>query len=192
MARWRPDAPQRLMAAALELFEERGYDHTTVQEITERAGLTKSAFFRHFANKREVLFETDALAAALVAGVDSAPAGVDAWTTLMSGIAGAGETFMTAERHDLLARRAVVIAGTSELLEREALKRIGLVAALVEAMTARGVPHIEARVTCEIGALAFAIAYERWLASTAGESFADLLGAAEREVRTAARRSAGS
>ncbi|MBS2080443.1 helix-turn-helix domain-containing protein, partial [Mycobacterium tuberculosis] len=55
MARWEPDARERLVAAALDLFNERGYDETTVTQIAERAGLTKSTFFRHFPDKRDVL-----------------------------------------------------------------------------------------------------------------------------------------
>src|SRR3954449_9446038 len=56
MARWEPDARGRLEKAAMELFRERGYPRTTVQEIAERAGLTERTFFRYFADKREVLF----------------------------------------------------------------------------------------------------------------------------------------
>ncbi|MBI0381962.1 helix-turn-helix transcriptional regulator, partial [Streptomyces albiflaviniger] len=56
MARWEPNAQERLVRAALELFTEQGYDATTVNEIADRAGLTKTTFFRHFRDKREVLF----------------------------------------------------------------------------------------------------------------------------------------
>jgi AcrR family transcriptional regulator len=56
MARWEPNARERLERAALALFAENGYDATTVAQIADRAGLTKSTFFRHFADKREVLF----------------------------------------------------------------------------------------------------------------------------------------
>ena len=55
MPRWEPDARERLVAAALRLFSEQGYDTTTVAEIAEQAGLTKSTFFRYFPDKREVL-----------------------------------------------------------------------------------------------------------------------------------------
>ena len=55
MARWEPDARERLVRAALDLFAEQGYDDTTVVQIAERAGLTKSTFFRYFPDKREVL-----------------------------------------------------------------------------------------------------------------------------------------
>jgi AcrR family transcriptional regulator len=56
MGRWEPDARGRLEQAALELYGERGFENTTVAEIAERAGLTERTFFRHFADKREVLF----------------------------------------------------------------------------------------------------------------------------------------
>src|SRR5215469_13715779 len=56
MSRWEPNARGRLEQAALELYCERGFDQTTVTEISERAGLTERTFFRYFADKREVLF----------------------------------------------------------------------------------------------------------------------------------------
>jgi len=55
MARWEPNATDRLCVAALKLFEERGFEQTTVAEIAARAGLTERTFFRHFTDKREVL-----------------------------------------------------------------------------------------------------------------------------------------
>ncbi|WP_264916409.1 helix-turn-helix domain-containing protein, partial [Mycobacterium kiyosense] len=75
MARWEPDARARLVAAALDLFNERGYDQTTVAEIAERAGLTKSTFFRHFPDTRDVTAAgQDAIAALLREGIAAAPA----------------------------------------------------------------------------------------------------------------------
>src|SRR5216684_277745 len=75
MSRWGPDARGRLAQAALELYVERGFDQTTVAEIANRAGLTERTFFRHFADKREVLFwGQGALRELLVSTVASAPA----------------------------------------------------------------------------------------------------------------------
>src|SRR5271165_618273 len=56
MARWEPNSRGRLEQAALALFGERGFDNTTVAEIAARAGVTERTFFRHFVDKREVLF----------------------------------------------------------------------------------------------------------------------------------------
>jgi AcrR family transcriptional regulator len=56
MGRWEPDARGRLREAAMELYSKRGFEQTTVAEIAARAGLTERTFFRHFADKREVLF----------------------------------------------------------------------------------------------------------------------------------------
>ena len=75
MARWQPDARGRLQEAALTLYGERGFDDTTVAEIAERAGLTKRTFFRHFADKREVLFSgATALQELFVTAVAGSPA----------------------------------------------------------------------------------------------------------------------
>src|ERR1700704_3099104 len=74
MSRWQPDARGRLEQAALALYGERGFENTTVTEIAERAGLTERTFFRHFADKREVLFGGGgALQELIVSAVANAP-----------------------------------------------------------------------------------------------------------------------
>src|ERR1700678_4489879 len=75
MARWEPDARGRLEKAAMELFEEHGYETTTVEGIAARAGLTERTFFRYFADKREVLFwGSGALLSVIVDGIAATPA----------------------------------------------------------------------------------------------------------------------
>src|ERR1700733_11886892 len=74
MGRWEPNARGRLEQAALALFGERGFENTTVAEIAGRAGVTERTFFRHFADKREVLFWGEAVLQELLSGtVVSAP-----------------------------------------------------------------------------------------------------------------------
>ena len=49
-------ANDRLVDAAFELFAERGYDHTTVDDIAERAGVGRTTFFRYYRSKDDVIF----------------------------------------------------------------------------------------------------------------------------------------
>src|ERR1700742_2918236 len=76
MARWEPGARERLVIAAVDLFTEQGYDATTVAQIAERAGVTKSTFFRHFPDKRELLVAgQDTLGRLMTEGIAEAPEG---------------------------------------------------------------------------------------------------------------------
>src|SRR4051794_2005292 len=75
MSRWEPDARGRLGQAAMELYRERGFEQTTVAEIARRAGVTERTFFRHYADKREVLFAgSEALQERMVEALEAAPA----------------------------------------------------------------------------------------------------------------------
>ena len=76
MSRWQPDARGRLERAAVELFLSQGFGLTTVPEIADRAGLTTRTFFRHFTDKKEVLFfGQEAFAKAFLDGIDASPTG---------------------------------------------------------------------------------------------------------------------
>lgn len=174
MARWQPNASQRLVGAALELFEERGYENTTVIEIAERAGLTKSTFFRHFPDKREVLFGGGAMTGLLVDGIAAAPAGAGPLEAVAHALEVIGREAFTPDRREFSARRRAVLAANPELREREALKELGLTAAMVDALERRGVPGLTARVAAELGALAWKLAYERWSNPTNGDNFGEL------------------
>src|SRR4029077_11509302 len=84
MSRWGPDATGRLAQAALDLYGERGLAQTPTAEIAKRAGLTERTFFRHFADKREVLFagsaELQKLLVDATAGAPMSAAPIDAVT----------------------------------------------------------------------------------------------------------------
>jgi AcrR family transcriptional regulator len=49
-------ARDRLAEAAFTLFDERGYEQATVDDITDRAGLGRTTFFRHYRSKEDVIF----------------------------------------------------------------------------------------------------------------------------------------
>src|SRR3954452_15936342 len=92
MGRWEPDARSRLMDAALELFTERGFDATTAGDIAERAGVTERTFFRHFIDKREVLFDgAGTLEQTAYDATRAAPAEASPLDAALAGMVAAGE-----------------------------------------------------------------------------------------------------
>ncbi|MFB7746249.1 TetR/AcrR family transcriptional regulator [Streptomyces sp. NPDC056132] len=185
MARWQPDAPGRLAAAALELFEEHGYENTTVIDIAERAGLTKSTFFRYFPDKREVLFDEGTVTGLLVEGIAAAPPAAGPLDAVADALEALGETFFTTEHREFSGRRQAVLNANPELRERDALKRIDLSAAMTGALGRRGVPGLTARVATQLGSLVWEIAYDRWIDGEHSEEFGPLARQALAEVRAA-------
>jgi AcrR family transcriptional regulator len=162
MSRWEPNAQGRLAQAALELYAEQGFHQTTVAEIAERAGLTERTFFRHFADKREVLFSggdllTDLLARTAAAvphsatPMDAAAAGLDAIGARLQ------------ERHAFARIRSKIIAATPELQERELIKLASMAGALADALRERGVAEPSASLVAEVAIAVFRIAFERWV-----------------------------
>src|SRR6478609_6584338 len=109
MARWEPGARERLQAAALELFATRGFEQTTAAEIAEAVGLTERTFFRHFEDKREVIFlGQDLFVQTFIDGVDKAPAGA-APLQLVGSALQAGASFFPDERRAYSRTRQTVI-----------------------------------------------------------------------------------
>ena len=162
MARWKPGARERLVVAALDLFTEQGYDETTVAEIAERAGLTRSTFFRHFGDKREILSAgQEVLSRLLAEGVAEAPADASPLDAVAAGLDRASGA-MTDFNRDLGPRLEAAIEANEELRSRNAMKSIGMAAALADALRGRGVPEASAQVAAELGVLAFGIGYRRW------------------------------
>jgi AcrR family transcriptional regulator len=162
MGRWEPDSRGRLEGAALALFGERGFENTTVAEIASRAGLTERTFFRHFADKREVLFSgAGTLQDLLVNGVAGAPASAAPIEAVVAALEAAGALLQ--ERRDYARQRQMVIAANTELRERELIKLASLATALADALRRRGVKDPAASLTGEAGIAVFKIAFERWL-----------------------------
>jgi len=186
MARWEPNARERLERSALTLFTEHGFDATTVAEIADRAGLTKSTFFRHFADKREVLFGgQDLLVERFGDAIRNAPPGVTAAGCLAAALEAAAAAF-TPDRHALAPQRRAVIAAHSELQERELLKRARLASAMAEALRGRGADDTTARLAADMGVLAFSTAYARWAAPENRQPFAEIARAALRDLQARA------
>jgi AcrR family transcriptional regulator len=165
MTRWEPNAAGRLARAALELYSERGFEQTTVAEIAARAGLTERTFFRHFADKREVLFAgAGTLQELVVAAVASAPRSATPIAAAAAGVEAAGALLQ--ERREFARQRQAVIAANAELRERELIKLASLASAIADALRARGVEDPTASLAAEAAIAAFRIAFERWTSKT--------------------------
>jgi AcrR family transcriptional regulator len=174
MGRWLPDAQGRLSKAAMELYAERGFEQTTVAEIAARAGLTERTFFRHYADKREVLFSGgDHLQEIMVSGVKAAP---ESWTPLDAVAAGldAGAAVLQ-EGGDFPRKRQAIIVANPELQERELIKLAGYVVGIAQALRERGVGDPTASLTAEAGIAVFRVAFERWTTGTEQRELAELL-----------------
>ena len=171
MGRWEPNGPARLRQAAMELYAERGFDRATVADIAERAGLTERTFFRHFADKREVLFAgSERLRDLLVAAVAAAPAAArPAEAVARAFEVAAADHFPPV---DDSRRRQAVIDAHPGLQERELAKLDTLAAALTEALRARGVTDPAAALVAEAGVAVFKVAFTRWLADPADGALA--------------------
>jgi AcrR family transcriptional regulator len=173
MSRWEPNARERLVQAAMELFQKRGYVKTTAAEIAERAGLTERTFFRYFSDKREALFSgSEQLEQAMVDGVRGAAEAASALDAVAVGIE-AGATLLQTNRDLSVVRaRQALVTAHAELQERELTKMAVLAAALTQALRQRGVAEPAASLTAEVGIAVFKVGFERWLDDEQGHDFA--------------------
>jgi AcrR family transcriptional regulator len=167
MVRWEPGAKGRLAAAAMELYRERGYENTTVAEIAERAGLTERTFFRHYADKREVLFAgTSELQAFLVARVSEAPVELAPIEAIAAALIELADTTFETSR-EVVVRRQAILAANAELRERELSKLAALASAVAGALRDRGISEPAASLAAEAGLAIFKVAFERWTSQSA-------------------------
>ncbi|ROS31716.1 TetR/AcrR family transcriptional regulator [Cellulomonas sp. PhB150] len=185
MGRWEPGARSRLAQVALELYAERGYEQTTVGDIAERAGVTERTFFRHFADKREVLFDgSGTLQTMLVEAIAQAPDGLAPLEVVGDAFAAIGRLLGETREHAV--RRAAVVAANSSLMERELLKMATLATAAAAALRERGTPAATATVAAEAGVTAFRIGFEAWVSGPADGDLADGIRTVLDELRAVA------
>jgi AcrR family transcriptional regulator len=153
---------RRLQLAALELYQRAGYESTTAAEIAARAGVTERTFFRHFPDKREVLFQGEAsLADALTSAVRNAPPTLSPWATLFVAFRSVEPLFVDNRAFSEPRRR--IIASSPTLQEREQAKARSLITALASALSERGVHYPLATLAAQIGMAALGHAFESWL-----------------------------
>jgi AcrR family transcriptional regulator len=175
------EARARLREAALELYLEHGYDATTAAQIAERAGVTERTYFRHFADKREVLFNGESeLRDVMVGAIADAPDGTSPLALVVAAYTAAVPLFVTGR--PIAVRRAEVIAVTPALKERAQAKTAALADAIVAALVARSIPDSTARLAAQVAAAAFDRAIREWYQHPRLD-LAALIGKAADEVR---------
>jgi len=158
-------------AAALDLFIENGFEATTVAQIADRAGLNRATFFRHFADKREVLFGGEnELAGLFGKAIRAAPAEATIVQCLQAALTAASEA-MTPQRRATAQRRIRLVAANSELQERGQLKFARITGSVTDALRERRADELTARLAADLSLLAFRVAFERWVKAAEDEPF---------------------
>jgi AcrR family transcriptional regulator len=180
MAGSRKDVRPRLQRAALELYAERGFDRTTAADIAALAGVTERTYFRHFPDKREVLFDGETeLRTALVDAVLTAPPELPPLPALLAAFLAAAPLFERDRAVKELRHR--IVASTPELQERELMKMAHLTEAITEALEQRGAPPGAASLAAACGTAVLARARLQWLAGSPSD-YATLLTDAYTEL----------
>ena len=182
MGRWEPDARGRLAKSAMALYAEQGFDETTVAQIAARAGLTERTFFRHFADKREVLFYgTEMLRDRLVRAVADAPAAATAMDAVSAAFEAAGA--MLQENPERVRLRDAIVSANAELRERELIKLAALASAVAGALRDRGIPEPAASLAAETGIAVFKTAFARWISEPGQPDLPGIIRESVRELR---------
>jgi AcrR family transcriptional regulator len=183
MGRWEPDAKGRMRDAALELFAERGFEATTAGDIAERAGVTERTFFRHFADKREVLFDGSAALEGLTHdAILAAPADASPLGAALAGITAAGGMLEEVREHAV--RRSAIVAANPGLQERELLKLAALTDTTAAALRERGTPEPAATLAAHSAVTVFHVAFGRWVAARDDLSFSTCVADAAEALRS--------
>ncbi len=183
MARWQSDAQQRLAQAALTLYLERGFEQTTVAEIAAHVGLTERTFFRHFSDKREVLFgSSNQLQALVVNAITQAAKSATPIDAVAAGLEALEPIF--ADRLDWSRQRQAVIQQNPELQARELTKFNALARGIAQALQQRGIDEITANLSAETGIVIFKAVFERYINPKNQNSWTDLIYKSLEQVKT--------
>lgn len=180
----RETSRQQLQRAALELFAERGFADTTAADIAARAGVTERTFFRHFPDKREVLFagEQD-FRARLRGAVEAAPLDLSPLDAVICGLHAVAPLLEAVRVHYDMRRD--VIRQSPALQEREAAKGAGMAADITNILFRRGIEPVRAALAAHLGLTVMHMASETW-AGADDASFTAHVDAAVKMLRSEA------
>jgi AcrR family transcriptional regulator len=163
VARWDPEAGERLRTAAIELYLEFGYENVTVAQIADRAGLTRRTFSRYFADKRDVLFagseQLPGLLADALRQVDPELAPFEAALVALAEIAPTLESRVAPHA----VQRQEVVARSPELQERGRTKYAAVADALAAVLRERGADTSSSTLFADVAVAIFRSGFDRWV-----------------------------
>ncbi|RWZ61214.1 TetR family transcriptional regulator [Labedella populi] len=185
VGRPRRSSPVMLEEAAAELFLEQGYDRTTIDQISARAGVARTTFFNYFTTKGDVLWvELDAAIPRLREALEAVDPGSRAFDALEVALRSTAAEVPAARVPWAVAHRALM--GTGPELASSGLTRFLAIVDVITRFLARREPALEpdearaAAAAIAGGAMAGAGA---WIeAGTARGPLADALSAGVRPV----------
>jgi AcrR family transcriptional regulator len=164
MPRWEHGSEERMKQAAMELFEEQGFDETSAVQISQRARVTTRTFFRYFPDKEEILFaDANALNEALVQELLLAPEITNPLEAVTRTLA--GYDWGRLGSRERLRRRSQMIASNPRLLERDLIKQHQMADGFRRALGERGIDPDIAELAARTGSQIFRTAYRKWLES---------------------------
>jgi AcrR family transcriptional regulator len=184
MVRWQPGARERLQAAALELYAERGFEQTTAADIALSVGLTERTFFRYFLDKREVLFAGQELFQKVFTDGVAASPDEDSPLEIVAFALREAAPFFPDERRSYSRLRQTIIVANPGLQERELLKMAWLSDAIAGALRERGIPEPQATLAAEAGVMVFNLGFRQWIAEGEERSLAAIERQLLGELRT--------
>ncbi|MEU0504743.1 TetR family transcriptional regulator [Nocardia sp. NPDC005998] len=178
-ARAREALKESLAETAIELFDERGYDQVTVNDIAAAAEISTRSFFRYFPSKEDVVFGSriptaEEVRAAFVAKLGDA----DIWSALHATFR-EGATWM--EQDAASWKRIMrVITHTGELRAKNLEKHLAWSAALSPEVARRlethdGTADLEARAMVSAALGCFEVALSQWADSADGRPLPEII-----------------
>ncbi len=162
-----------IMAVALRLFRERGYEATTVDDLAAASGMSRRTFFRYFPSKEDVLAgKWTAMGEGIVVALMERPADEEPWTSLRASLAGVVDHYADpARRADSYALDEVVDSTPS--LRAAFVAKVDILAeALSAVLVSRGVAEVRAQMLARACGAALTVAM-RQARATGAEGIAD-------------------
>ena len=165
----RPKASSKetLAEAACELFLERGFEATSIADITARAGVSRSSFFNYFASKSDILwagFDERLAAFEKLLAVDE---GTDAASSVRAAVLAVGSAF-TPDSLALAIVNATAMGLETELARETAVRRTRIARVVSERLSRGGADRLRAEVAGAAWGGAVLAAVEAWAHDGAG------------------------